>query len=116
MIEKYLPEGIAIMMRQRLKRVTSYGVLLLGMLALPWHASTSAATIIGTPVALSTLLVPNGNIAAGDKTFTNFTYNQTGDMPPAALVNVIPITDTAGNFGIRFQGAFIDTTGAAGGS
>jgi len=116
MIEKLLPEGIAIMMRQRLTRLATYGVLLLGMLALPWHASTSAATIIGTPVALSTLLVPNGTISAGDKTFTNFTYNQTGDMPPPALVNVIPIQDTAGNFGIRFQGAFIDTTGVVGGS
>jgi len=37
-------------------------------------------------------------------------------MPAAPLVNVIPITDDAGNFGIRFQGAFIDTTGAVGGS
>jgi len=76
----------------------------------------SAATIIGTPVALSTLIVPGGSIVVGDKTFTKFTYNITGDMPPAPLVNVIPITDNAGNFGIRFQGAFIDTTGAVGGS
>src|SRR3954469_4376309 len=116
MIEKYLPEGIAIMMRQRLKRVTSYGVLLLGMLALPWHASSSAATITGTPVALSTLLVPGATIVSGDKTFSNFSYLFTGDMPPAALVNVVAITDDTGNFGIRFQGAFIDTTGAVGGS
>jgi hypothetical protein len=116
MIETFLPEGIAIMMRQRLKRIATYGILLLSMLALPWHASTSAATIIGTPVALSTLLVPGSTIVAGDKTFSNFSYLTTGDMPPATLVNVVAITDNAGNFGIRFQGAFIDTTGVVGGS
>jgi hypothetical protein len=82
----------------------------------PWTASCSAALIIGTPVALSTLIVPAATIVVGDKTFGGFTYTITGDMPPAPLVNVIPITDDAGNFGIRFQGAFIDTTGAAGGS
>lgn len=80
-------------------------------------ASTcSAATIIGAPVALSTLLPVGGTIVAGDKTFTNFNYSFTGDMPPAVNVNVIPIMDDAGNFGVRFQGAFIDTTGVAGGS
>jgi hypothetical protein len=83
---------------------------------LAWSATAPAATIIGNPVALSTLTVPNGTIVVGDKTFTNFTYNFTGDMPIAANVNVIPITDDDGNFGIRFQGAFIDTTGDAGGS
>jgi len=68
-------------------------------------------------VALSTLAgVPNATIVVGDKTFGGFTYTITGDMPPAPLVNVIPITDDAGNFGIRFQGAFIDTTGVVGGS
>lgn len=90
-------------------------------LAICWAATTgastcSAATIIGATVQLSTLLVPGGTIVAGDKTFTNFSYNITGDMPGAVNVNVIPIQDDAGNFGIRFQGAFVDTTGVAGGS
>jgi hypothetical protein len=88
--------------------------LIIGVSA--WTATCSAATIIGTPVVLSTLTVPGATILVGDKTFSSFNYTFTGDMPPAALVNVIPITDNAGNFGIRFQGAFIDTTGAAGGS
>jgi hypothetical protein len=116
MIEMLLPEGIAIMMRQRLKSFTTYGALLLGMLALPWHASSSAATIIGTTVTLSSLLTPGGTITAGDKTFSNFTYNFTGNMPTPVNVNVIPITDNSGNFGVRFQGAFIDSTLSAGGS
>jgi len=116
MIENVLPEGIAIMMRQRVKTLATYGVLLLSMFALPWHASCSAATIIGTPVALSTLLVPNATITSGDKTFSGFSYLATGDMPVPANVNVVAIQDGAGNFGIEFQGAFIDTTGVPGGS
>jgi len=55
-------------------------------------------------------------MVVGDKTFGVFTYTPTGDMPAASEVNVIPITDNAGNFGIRFQGAFLDTIGAASGS
>jgi hypothetical protein len=104
------------MIRQLGRILAALGVLLLMTGFSPWIASCAAATIIGTPVALSTLVVPGGSIVVGDKTFTKFTYSITGDMPPAPLVNVIPITDNAGNFGIRFQGAFIDTTGAAGGS
>jgi hypothetical protein len=114
MIKILSTEGNAIMFRQ-LRRTTVVACLCsLAMVA--WSATAPAATIIGTPVLLSTLTVPGGTIVVGDKTFTNFTYNFTGDMPPATLVNVIPITDDFGNFGIRFQGAFIDTTGVAGGS
>src|SRR5262245_45010115 len=104
-------------MIQQLGRILAgLGALLTMTCFSAWTASSSAATIIGTPVALSTLLVPDATIVVGDKTFGGFTYSITGDMPPAPLVNVIPITDDAGNFGIRFQGAFIDTTGAVGGS
>lgn len=104
------------MIRQFGRILAGLGALLLITGFSPWTASCSAATIIGTPVVLSTLLVPGATIVVGDKTFSGFTYTITGDMPPAPLVNVVPITDTAGNFGIRFQGAFIDTTGVVGGS
>ncbi len=77
--------------------------------------SAQAATIIGSPVALSTLL-DNGSIKVGDKTFTNFAYTFTGDMPAAVGVNVVPIQDDFGNFGIRFQAAFIDLQSSTGGS
>ena len=116
MIEIITTEGIAIMFRQLRKTFVALCLFLSVWGTAAWDATCSAATIIGTPVALSTLVVPNGTITVGDKTFTNFTYNFTGDMPPAINVNVIPITDDAGNFGIRFQGAFIDTTGVPGGS
>jgi hypothetical protein len=104
------------MMRQLDGILAGLGALLLMICISLWAAPCSAAMIIGTPVVLSTLVVPGATIVVGDKTFAGFTYSITGDMPPATLVNVIPITDDAGNFGIRFQGAFIDTTGAVGGS
>ena len=99
-------------MRRQLGRILAgLAALLLMAGASPWTASCSAATIIGAPVLFSTLAnVPGATIVVGDKTFGGFTYTITGDMPAASLVNVIPITDNAGNFGIRFQGAFIDTT------
>jgi hypothetical protein len=105
------------MRRQPVRILGGLAALLLLTCVSPWAAPCSAATIIGTPVVFSTLAnVPGATIVVGDKTFSSFTYTTTGDMPPAPLVNVIPITDNAGNFGIRFQGAFIDTTGAVGGS
>ena len=115
MIKIVSTKGNAIMFRQ-LRRTTAVTCLCSLVAVLAWSATAPAATIIGNPVLLSTLTVPNGTIVVGDKTFTNFTYNFTGDMPPSTVVNVIPITDDSGNFGIRFQGAFIDTTGVAGGS
>ncbi|MCC7086427.1 MAG: PEP-CTERM sorting domain-containing protein [Pirellulales bacterium] len=80
-----------------------------------WTSAVPAATIIGSPVALSTL-VSGGNITAGDKTFTNFTYLFTGDMPGPVNVNVVPIQDDLGNYGIEFQGAFVDLPSSVGGS
>jgi len=61
-------------------------------------------------VLLSSLLNGSGSLTVGDKTFNDFTYSAVGDMPPATAVNVIPIVDD-GDFGLRFQGGFIDTVG-----
>ena len=76
---------------------------------------SQAAMILGDAVLLSEL-VDDGSITAGDKEFSDFTYASTNDMPDASGVNVIPIKDDAGNFGIRFQGAFIDSSATQGGS
>jgi hypothetical protein len=91
-------------------------IMIVAVGGMPWLAASQGATIIGPAVLLSTLTPPGGTITAGDKTFTNFTYNFTNDMPPATAVNVIPITDDFGNFGIRFQGAFVDVPSSPGGS
>jgi hypothetical protein len=77
----------------------------------------ASTILLGNPVPLSTLVGNGqGQVVAGDKVFTGFTYTPTGDMPAAAGVNVIPIQDDAGNFGIRFQGFFTDMASTQGGS
>ena len=69
----------------------------------------SAGTItLGPATSLSDLL-DGGSLSVGDKTFADFGYAATGDMPPATSINVIPIVDADGDLGIRFQGGFIDT-------
>lgn len=75
--------------------------------------STSQAAIIttGPAVPLQDLIDGTATVSSGDKTFITFAYNATGDNPIAADINVIPIEDSAGNYGIRFQGGFIDLAG-----
>ncbi len=75
-----------------------------------------AATILGDEILLDLLIEEELSITVGDKLFTDFGYASTGDMPSAAGVNVIPIMDTDGNFGIRFQGAFVDLASSPDGS
>ncbi|MGI9457921.1 MAG: hypothetical protein ACR2NU_15255 [Aeoliella sp.] len=77
---------------------------------------SQAAMILGDAVLLSELVDNNESIVVGDKEFNDFSYASTNEMPEASGVNVIPIKDDAGNFGIRFQGAFIDTSSSQGGS
>jgi hypothetical protein len=72
---------------------------------------------LGPGVPMSDLL-GGEELLVGDKLFTDFTYAFTGDNPPPENVNVIPILEilpTEQNYGIRFQGGFIDlgTNGAS---
>lgn len=85
-------------------------------------AASAQAGVIGSSVYLSDLLFnpTNGSdpsVIVGDKIFHHFTYSATGNMPNLTVdptgVNVIPITDVAGNFGIRFQGGFGDNPGGS---
>jgi hypothetical protein len=65
-----------------------------------------------TSVTLADLV--GGNVmglTVGDKTFTGFSYSPSGDMPTAANVNVLGFKDGAGNWGVTFQGAFLDLPG-----
>lgn len=75
------------------------------IVAAPWCGETSAATI-----PLSDL-IGGGTITSGDKVFSDFSYVGTGDMPSAAGINVISIQGANGDYGIRFQGPFIDRAG-----
>ena len=99
----------------RLSPLTYLGTALLLLAVSPLRELCSAATILGPPVPLSEL-VDDGSMIVGDKSFTNFTYSFTGDMPASSGVNVIPIQDDLGNYGIRFQGAFVDIPSSQGGS
>jgi hypothetical protein len=67
---------------------------------------------VGATMPLSQLL--NGaTIQSGDKLFSDFSYAETEDMPTADAVNVITIQDGDGNYGIRFQGGFVDLPGGS---
>jgi len=91
---------------------------LLSLLAVCGLASgAQAVTILGDAVPLSELVDdPEGEILVGDKLFTDFSYDATGDMPTVLGVNVIPILDDDGHFGIRFQGGFGDLPSSPGAS
>jgi len=71
--------------------------------------STAPAAQIILPTTLDILLADEAFAVVGGFKFDNFTYSITGDMAPASAVNVLPITDSQGNEGLRFQGGFIDT-------
>ena len=67
---------------------------------------------MSSPVSLATLLADaTGGVTVGDKVFTGFGYSATGDMPAAANINVLGLKDVDGNWGLRFQGAFLDLPG-----
>ena len=67
---------------------------------------------IGQSVKLDSLTLGNiPGVVVGDKLFKEFIYSWTNNMPAPQNVNVTAIQDRFGNFGIRFQGAFIDLPG-----
>ena len=76
-------------------------------------AGTALAETIdlNSALLLSELISSEGSISSGDKEFSNFGYAATGDMPSSDRVNVIPLVDDDGNYGIRFQGGFVDLPG-----
>jgi len=69
-------------------------------------------TVSAASVSLASLLAdPTGSVTVGDKVFTGFGYSGANDMPTAANVNVLGLKDSAGNWGLRFQGGFQDVPG-----
>ncbi len=99
-------------------------VLALSTVLAFWSANFGLAALIDlTPsgavnstsfVALSDLLSGQVmGVAVGDKEFAGFSYLPTGDMPVAANVRVFGFKDPDGNWGISFNGVFIDLPDAA---
>ena len=74
----------------------------------------AGATNSQTSVTLASLQVGQDmGIVVGDKIFTGFSYSRVGDMPAATDVNVLGFRDVDGNWGVTFQGAFLDLPAAA---
>src|ERR1700704_1402547 len=106
------------MSRQLLRASMCFGFAVLIFVASGTYSSCFAG-IINTPapVLLSTLVGnPQATYTVGDKVFSGFSYLSTGDMPAAGGVNVAALVDNQGNFGIEFQGAFVDLPSSQGGS
>ncbi|MEM9347578.1 MAG: PEP-CTERM sorting domain-containing protein [Planctomycetota bacterium] len=87
---------------------TAAGLIVAGLSTTAW---AQGSTELGPATLLSDLIENDGTILVGDKLFSDFTYLATGDMPSDTAVNVVPIIDNLGNFGLRFQGGFIDLPG-----
>jgi hypothetical protein len=107
------------MLRMFCKPLICSGAVALLMTATWLQSVGQAGTIVSNPapVLLSTLV---NNVEAsytvGDKKFTGFSYLATGDMPGPGGVNVAGYIDDDGNYGIQFQGAFVDLPSSQGGS
>jgi hypothetical protein len=100
-------------------RWTTIGLTLLASLAI--IAPTRAAFINLTPttgvnstssVKLSDLISGSvEGVLVGDKRFSAFSYENLGDMPVSADVNVLGFKDADGNWGISLHGIFLDLPG-----
>jgi hypothetical protein len=74
----------------------------------------AGATNSQTSVTLASLQTGQDmGIVVGDKIFTGFSYSRVGDMPEATDVNVLGFRDSDGNWGVSFQGAFVDLPGGS---
>ncbi|MEZ6117519.1 MAG: hypothetical protein R3C28_13235 [Pirellulaceae bacterium] len=71
-------------------------------------ALVGPASVLAEPILLSELIQSNGHVVSGNSRFDQFAVLQTGEMPFPDAINVMPIQDANGNFGIRFQGGFVD--------
>jgi hypothetical protein len=52
-------------------------------------------------LTLADLIANNGTITDGDKLFSNFAYSSTGSAPAASDIDVLPYTNSAGDYGIQ---------------
>lgn len=73
-------------------------------LAVAGASSARAQTVLGPTVSMASLTNSGGDLLVGDKDFTDFSIS--GSFA-AGMVNVTPIQENDGDFGIRFSGAFV---------
>ena len=106
------------MMSPRLKRilnVTGMALAITWMLTAPFGLQGVAS---GDTFLLSDLIASGDPVDVSDTLrFDQFSYDHTGDMPPASEVNVITEPgDPEGHIGLLFQGNFSDLFSSEGGS
>src|SRR5215475_8391258 len=100
------------MRKQICKNIATLGIAQIAIAAFGVTNVCRAATVIGDPVTLSTLIQnPQVTFSVGSKTFSEFQYSQTGQFPSASSIAVVPIRDDNGNFGVRFSSQFVTSTG-----
>jgi hypothetical protein len=101
---------------------SSFGALLLSVVALLGATSPSQAALIDLTPATGTNSANSVNLAdlvtgavmgitVGDKIFTGFSYSEIGDMPAVDDVLVLGFKDLDGNWGLSFHGPFHDLPG-----
>ncbi len=72
----------------------------------------AASGVKAATVSLGDLIDdPAASLTVGDKRFDQFSYTAGGEMPAAENVTVSTFTDAGGNFGLLFNGAFVDGVG-----
>jgi len=74
----------------------------------PTNGSNSSSSVSLADLISGTVT----GVTVGDKVFTGFSYSTlSADMPKAVNVSVQGFKDTDGNWGVTFQGAFMDLPG-----
>jgi hypothetical protein len=113
---------MAAMLWQRMRLLVSLAIMLGSAVAWVGTANRCMASLMdltpingvnsGSSVKLGDLVSGEVmGITVGDKQFTGFNYSPIGDMPNAADVNVFGFKDPDGNWGITFNGTFMDLPG-----
>jgi len=90
-------------MHSRLRSLTA--TLLASAIVLLGVASTAQA------IPLTSLLKPDQFLDSGPLRFAEFTYESTGDMVLAELVEIVAFTDSQGDSGISIRANFLDLGG-----
>ncbi len=85
--------------------------ILCAILVACFAGSASADVMFVGDAVLLSELEAGDTMTVGDKTFSDFSYLATGDMPISSDINVQGIIDCDGNYGIRLQGGFVDLPG-----
>lgn len=78
--------------------------------AVAYVPGAKAQTFLGPTVSLASLTNSGGDVLAGDKDFSDFTFISASI--PASGVTITPLEEPNGNFGIRISSAYFEASGS----